>query len=201
MCTSCCKPTAADVLTRTKTGQVMRKEGGTAEGGRQGVVQTGGGGTGERRGEGEKWRGWQSTQLKVQAIPFSYRVKSGAKEAADSRIQRWREVFQHPHTLVMYRIRTQTAASKSNLFYHSQPQPTCTILHVHCSVQVNAGCFSKTIPLYKYKNLVLVVFFLSLFLTMNHLYSYQFCVHIEHSFRSLKSRSTEWSRQPISAQF
>lgn len=57
MCTSCCKPTAADVLTRTKTGQVMWKKGGMAEGERQGVVQTGGGGTGEKRGEGEKWRG------------------------------------------------------------------------------------------------------------------------------------------------
>lgn len=57
MCTSCCKSTAADVLTWTKTGQVMWKECGGAGGERQVVVQTGGGGTGEKRGEGEKWSG------------------------------------------------------------------------------------------------------------------------------------------------
>lgn len=153
MCTSCCKSTTADVLTWTKTGRRGSRGGKTSSGSDW-----------WRRHWREKRRGWkmerwQSTQLKVQAIPFSYRVKSGAKEAADSRIQRWRKVFEHPHTLVMYRIRNQTAAPKSNFFYSSQPQHTRTILHAHCSVQVNTGCFSKTTPLAKYKNLVLVGFF------------------------------------------
>lgn len=116
----------------------------------------------ERKEERVKNGGVTIDSAESASNPFLW-VKSGAKEAADSRILRWREVFEHPHTLVMYRIRTQTAASKSNLFYFSQPQPTRTILHVHCSVQVNTGCFSKTMLLAKYKNPVLVGFFLSLF--------------------------------------
>lgn len=53
----CCKSIVADVLSRAKTAQVMCIEGGRAEKKRQVVAQTGGGGTGEERGEGEKWRG------------------------------------------------------------------------------------------------------------------------------------------------
>lgn len=200
MCTSCCKPTAADVLTWTKTGQVMWKEGGRPEGERQGVVQTGGGGTGEKRGEGEKWTGDNRLSWKCKQSLSHTGLKVEQRKQLTHAYWGGGKFLNTPTHLWCIALGLRLRPPRAIYFISANHNPhaqfcTCTVLS-RSTLDVSARqCYWQSTRIQFWW-----VFF-SLFLTMNHLYSYQFCVHIEHSFRSLKSRSTGWSRQPISAQF